>query len=184
MSRIVAGAAGGQRIAVPPHGVRPTSDRVREALFSLLEARGVLEDAVVLDLYAGSGALGLEALSRGALTATLVERDPRVCGVIQTNARTTNLTGALVRRASVPTFLKRATDTVDLVFVDPPYADTEDEVDAVLGLLPPWLSEGALVVLERDSRTRTPAWPEGLTPEEPRGYGETTLHLAGKAPKA
>jgi 16S rRNA (guanine966-N2)-methyltransferase len=177
MSRIVAGTAGGQRIQVPPHGVRPTSDRVREALFSLLAARGVLEDAVVLDLYAGSGALGLEALSRGALTATMVERDPRACGFIQTNVRTTGLTGALVRRASVPTYLKRPTDTVDLVLVDPPYAGTEDEVDTVLGLLVPWLSVDALVVLERDSRTRTPAWPEGLVAEEPRVYGETTLHL-------
>src|ERR1700760_1425088 len=117
MSRIVAGTAGGQRIAVPPNGVRPTSDRVREALFSLLEARGVIEDAAVLDLYAGSGALGLEALSRGALPPTL--------------------TGAMGRRAAVATFLKRATDTVDLVFVDPPYAGTEDEVDAVLAALPP-----------------------------------------------
>lgn len=179
MSRIVAGTAGGRRIAVPPNGVRPTSDRVREALFSLLAARGALEDAAVLDLYAGSGALGLESLSRGALTATLVERDPRACGFIQTNARTTGLTGALVRRASVPTFLKRPTDSVDLVFVDPPYADTEDEVDAVLAALPPWLAAGALVVVERDSRARTPAWPEGLAPEEPRVYGETALHLAG-----
>jgi 16S rRNA (guanine966-N2)-methyltransferase len=179
VSRIVAGTAGGQRIAVPPAGVRPTSDRVREALFSLLAARGVLEDAAVLDLYAGSGALGLEALSRGALTATLVERDPRACGVIATNARTTNLTGAHVRRAAVTTFLRRPTDSVDLVFVDPPYAGTEDEVDAVLAALPPWLAADALVVVERDSRTRTPAWPDGLLAEEPRVYGETTLHLAG-----
>jgi 16S rRNA (guanine966-N2)-methyltransferase len=180
VSRIVAGTAGGQRIAVPPTGVRPTSDKVREALFSLLDSRGRLEDAVVLDLYAGSGALGLEALSRGALTVTLVERDPRACGVIQQNAQSTNLRGAMVRRAAVATFLKRATDTVDLVLVDPPYADTEDEVDAVLALLPPWLAAGALVVVERDSRSRTPAWPEALTPEEPRVYGETTLHLASR----
>jgi 16S rRNA (guanine966-N2)-methyltransferase len=181
VSRIVAGTAGGQRLTVPPYGVRPTSDRVREALFSLLESRGVLEDAVVLDLYAGSGALGLEALSRGAMTATLVELDPRVCGAIKTNASTTNLRGALVRRASVTTFLKRPTDVVDLVFVDPPYADTSDEVDTVLAALPGWLAPGALVVVERDTRTRTPAWPDALTPEEPRVYGETTLHLAQRA---
>src|SRR3978361_2492409 len=107
MSRMGAGRAGGRGIAAPPVGVRPTSDRVREALFSLLAARGVLEAAVVLDLYAGSGALGLEALSRGALPATLVERDPRACAVIQSNASTTRLTGALVRRAAVATFVKR-----------------------------------------------------------------------------
>jgi 16S rRNA (guanine966-N2)-methyltransferase len=178
VSRIVAGTAGGQRIAVPPVGVRPTSDRVREALFSLLAARGVLEDAAVLDLYAGSGALGLEALSRGAARATLVDRHARACAVIRTNASTTGLTGAVVRRAAVTSFVRRPTDTVDLVFCDPPYAGTEDEVDAVLAALPPWLADGALVVVERDSRTRTPAWPEGLVPEAPRVYGETTLHLA------
>jgi 16S rRNA (guanine966-N2)-methyltransferase len=177
--RVIAGRYGGRALFAPPgRTTRPTSDRVREALFSLLEARGVLEDAVVLDLYAGSGALGLEALSRGALTATLVDRDPRACAVIRTNASTTQLSGALVRRAAVTSYVKRPTDTVDLVFVDPPYADTEDEVDTVLGLLPPWLADGALVVVERDSRTRVPAWPAALTAEEPRAYGETTLHLA------
>lgn len=181
MSRIVAGSAGGLRIAVPATGVRPTSEKVREALFSLLEARGLLEDAVVLDLYAGSGALGLEALSRGALTVTLVERDPRACGVIQQNVRSTNLNGASVRRASVPTFLARPTDTVDLVFVDPPYVGTEDEVDAALAALPVWLAAGALVVVERDSRSRPPAWPDALVPEPPRVYGETTLYLASTA---
>lgn len=178
MSRIVAGSAGGRRIAVPPTGVRPTSDRVREALFSLLDARGVLLDAAVLDLYAGSGALGLEALSRGAMTATLVERDPRACAVITTNVSSTGLRGALVRRAAVTTFLRRPTDTVDLALLDPPYADTEAEVDAALAMLPPWLAAGGLVVVERDTRSRAPAWPEALVAEEPREYGETTLHLA------
>lgn len=175
MTRIIGGRAGGRRIHVPPIGTRPTSDRVREALFSLLDARGVLEDAVVLDLFAGSGALGLEALSRGALTATLVERDPRACGVIQSNASAAALTGALVRRAAVATFLRRPTDSVDLVFVDPPY---DDPVDDVLGLLPPWLAPGATVVVERDVRSASPTWPEGFDVEEPRTYGETALYLA------
>ncbi|MDF2978924.1 MAG: methyltransferase [Actinomycetospora sp.] len=175
MARIIGGVAGGRRIAVPSTGTRPTSDRVREALFSALEARGAIEDAEVLDLYAGSGALGIEALSRGASTAVLVERDPRACAVIQANIGVAGVRGALVRRASVLAYLRRTPGPVDLVLVDPPYADP---VDDVVALLPRWTRSGALVVVERDARSPAPAWPDGLEPEEPRTYGETTLHLA------
>ena len=175
MARIIGGVAGGRRIAVPSTGTRPTSDRVREALFSALEARGAIEDAEVLDLYAGSGALGIEALSRGASTAVLVERDPRACAVIQANIGVAGVRGALVRRASVPAYLRRTPGPVDLVLVDPPYADP---IDDVVALLPRWTRSGALVVVERDARSPAPAWPDGLEPEEPRTYGETTLHLA------
>lgn len=173
--RIIGGVAGGRRIAVPPTGTRPTSDRVREALFSLLDARGVLEDAQVLDLFAGSGALGIEALSRGASTAVLVERDPRVCAVIQTNASVAGVSGALVRRSAVVPFLRRTPTPVELVFVDPPYTDPVDEV---VTLLPRWTTDDGLVVVERDARAPAPGWPEGLEAEEPRAYGETVLHLA------
>jgi 16S rRNA (guanine966-N2)-methyltransferase len=176
VTRLIGGAAGGRRIAVPPTGTRPTSDRVREALFSVLEARGAVEDAHVLDLFAGSGALGLEALSRGAAGAILVERDPRACAVIQSNVTAAGVHGALVRRAAVAAFLKRTPTPVDLVFVDPPYAEP---VDAVLALLVPWLADGALVVVEREVRSLAPAWPEGLAPEQARTYGDTALHLAG-----
>ncbi|MDD7964389.1 16S rRNA (guanine(966)-N(2))-methyltransferase RsmD [Actinomycetospora lemnae] len=175
MTRIIGGVAGGRQIAVPPTGTRPTADRVREALFSALEARDALEDAEVLDLFAGSGALGIEALSRGASTALLVERDPRACAVIQSNVGVAGVRGALVRRSSVLAYLKRTPGPVDLVFVDPPYADP---VDAVLALLPRWVRGGGLVVVERDTRSPAPTWPEGLDPEVPRTYGETTLHLA------
>ncbi|PVZ14534.1 16S rRNA (guanine(966)-N(2))-methyltransferase RsmD [Actinomycetospora cinnamomea] len=181
MTRIIGGVAGGRRIAVPPTGTRPTSDRVREALFSALEARGVIEDAEVLDLYAGSGALGIEALSRGASTAVLVERDPRACAVIQANARVAGVRGATVRRSAVLAFLRRTPAPVDLVLLDPPYREPADSLDAVLALLPRWTRSGGLVVLERDARSPAPAWPEGLEPEEPRTYGETTLHLATAA---
>lgn len=175
MTRIIGGTAGGRTIAVPPTGTRPTSDRVREALFSALDARGAIEDAEVLDLFAGSGALGIEALSRGASTAVLVERDPRACAVIQSNIAAAGVRGALVRRSAVLAFLRRTPGPVDLVLVDPPYTDP---VDDVLALLPRWTRTGAVVVVERDTRSGTPVWPDGLEPEEPRTYGETTLHLA------
>jgi 16S rRNA (guanine966-N2)-methyltransferase len=175
MARIIGGVAGGRRIAVPSTGTRPTSDRVREALFSALEARGAIEDAEVLDLYAGSGALGIEALSRGASTAVLVERDPRACAVIRANIGAAGVRGALVRHSAVLAYLRRTPGPVDLVLVDPPYADP---IDDVVALLPRWTRPGALVVVERDARSPAPAWPDGLEPEEPRTYGETTLHLA------
>jgi len=178
MTRIIGGTAGGRRIAVPPTGTRPTSDRVREALFSALEARGALADADVLDLYAGSGALGIEALSRGAATAVLVERDPRACAVIQGNVAVAGVQGALVRRSAVLAYLRRPPGPVDLVLVDPPYGDPVDAVDTVVALLPRWTRPGGLVVVERDARSPAPAWPDGLEPEDPRTYGETTLHLA------
>lgn len=176
--RIIGGRAGGRRLTVPPTGTRPTSDRVREALFSALEARGVIEDARVLDLYSGSGSLGLEALSRGASTVVLVERDPRACAVITTNARTVGVAGALVRRAAAATYLRRTPDPVDLVFLDPPYAEPDAAVAELLVLLERWLARDAVVVVERDARSPAPGWPAGLEPEEPRAYGETTLHLA------
>src|SRR5918997_1543562 len=172
MARIIGGVAGGRRIAVPPSGTRPTSDRVREALFSALQAPGAIEDPEVLDLYAGSGALGIEALSRGASTAVLVERDPRACAVIRANIGVAGVRGALVRRSSVLAHLRRTPGPVDLVLVDPPYADP---IDDVVALLPRWTRSGALVVVERDARSPAPAWPDGLEPEEPRTYGETTL---------
>ena len=178
MTRVIGGVAGGRRIAVPPTGTRPTSDRVREALFSLLEARGAIEDAEVLDLYAGSGALGIEALSRGASTAVLVERDPRACATIQSNVGVAGVHGALVRRSAVSAYLKRTPGPVDLVFVDPPYTDGVDSVDQVVALLPRWTRTDALVVVERDARSAAPTWPDDLVAEEPRSYGETVLHLA------
>lgn len=121
--RIVAGSAGGRRLQAPAGGaVRPTTERVREAVFSSLLSRSALEGARVLDLFAGSGAMGIEALSRGAGAATFVESDPRAVAAIEANLAATGLVAdATVAKADVLAFLKRAAGTWDIAFVDPPY---------------------------------------------------------------
>ncbi len=135
MTRIIAGRAGGRRIAVPAGGTRPTSDRVREALFSALTVDPGLDGAAVLDLCAGSGALGLEALSRGAEHALFVEADRRASAVLRRNVEALDLPGATVRAASAATVLSGAADRrYDLVLVDPPYATTDAEVARWLSL--------------------------------------------------
>ena len=144
MTRIIGGAAGGRRIAVPPRGTRPTTDRVRESLFNILTARLELTGLKVLDLYAGSGALGLEALSRGAAAALFVESDPRTGSVIARNIETLGLRGATLRRGAVATVLAAGTAAAfDLVLADPPYDVDAAEVEAVLAALPAhgWVHE-------------------------------------------
>ena len=183
MTRIVAGSAGGRPLKVPPGaGTRPTSDRVREALFSRLESLGALDGARVLDLYAGSGALGLEALSRGAASAVLVEAAPRAAAVARANAAALGLPGAHVVAAKVERYLPGAPAAgFDLVLVDPPYALPEDDLAAVLVALAPALDPGALVVVERSARGPEPSWPPGWRREDSRRYGETALWFAAPA---
>ena len=184
MTRIIAGTLGGRTLRTPAgSGTRPTSDRVREALFSALEARDVLDGAHVLDLYAGSGALGLEAVSRGARSAVLVESGRRAAATVTANVRSLGVEGVRVLTATVASALSAEPgpdDAADLVFLDPPYDLSGDEVAAVLARLTAgWLAPGATVVLERSSRSPEPSWPEGLTQVgRPRRYGETTLWLA------
>ena len=179
MTRIVAGAAGGRRLEVPPSGTRPTSDRVREALFSALEAAVGLDGARVLDLYAGSGALGLEALSRGAGLATFVESDRRAGEILRRNAKGLGLPGADVRLGTVQSVLATTPgDRYDLIFVDPPYALGEPELAEVLAALRSWAAEDATLIVERSTRSEDPRWPEGIEPTRSRKYGETTLHWA------
>ncbi len=177
--RIVAGLAKGRRISAPPgEEVRPTADRVREALFSSLQTR--LPDARVLDLYAGSGALGLEALSRGAAQATLVERDRRTLTVLRANVEVVGLPGAVVLPVDVSTALagQLPGGPFDLVFADPPYRTSAAEVDRMLAALVDHLAPGAQVVVERARRDAAPTWPPVLQPVEPRVYGATVLHRA------
>ncbi|MAO79871.1 16S rRNA (guanine(966)-N(2))-methyltransferase RsmD [uncultured Nocardioides sp.] len=183
MTRIIGGSAGGRRLETPRgEATRPTSDRVREALFSAVESWcGTLSGLRVLDLYAGSGALGLEACSRGADHALLVERDRRTAAVITANARTLGLPGARVVAASVGTVLASAPDRpYDLVLADPPYPLPAEEVDADLEALVAhgWLAGDALVVVERGRRSPEPSWPVGFTAQRRRKYGETTLWSA------
>ncbi|OBG94426.1 16S rRNA (guanine(966)-N(2))-methyltransferase RsmD [Mycobacterium sp. E136] len=185
MTRIIAGALGGRRITVPQQrsgsGTRPTTDRVREALFNVLAARVDLSGAAVLDLYAGSGALGLEALSRGAAQATFVESDRRAAAVIADNVAALGVTGATVRRGAVAAVLAAdAPRRVDLVLADPPYDVAAEEVESVLRLLAErgWAGAGTVVVVERAANGPPLAWPPGWREWPSRTYGDTRLELA------
>jgi 16S rRNA (guanine966-N2)-methyltransferase len=183
VTRIISGRAGGLRLATPAGaGTRPTSDRVREALFSRLEHLDVLLNARVLDLYAGSGALGLEAASRGALDVLLVEADRAAAAVARKNSKVIGIPGISVLATTVQRALSTTPATRrTLVFLDPPYDLDEGALAADLAALvgQQWLAEDALVVVERSSRSPEPLWPEALQPEGERRYGETRIWFAG-----
>ena len=186
MTRIIAGAARGRRLTVPGQGTRPTSDRVREALFSSVESRiGALGGAHVADLYSGSGAIGLEALSRGAVHALLVERDRAALAVIRTNADAVGLPGAVVlaqdvTRLTSTTPPASAAPPFDLVFVDPPYDVADEVVEEVLSGLAMhgWLAAEALVLVERGRRAAAFTWPAGYDAHRDRAYGDTVVRSA------
>jgi 16S rRNA (guanine966-N2)-methyltransferase len=166
---------------VPARGTRPTTDRVREALFNVLAARRDFDGLRVLDLYAGSGALGLEALSRGAVSALFVESDSRAAAVINRNIATLGLPGATVRRGAVAAVLASGTDrTVDLVLADPPYEVSTVEIEGVLDSLDRngWLGPGSVVVVERSASSAELTWPPGWTAWPVRRYGDTRVELA------
>jgi 16S rRNA (guanine966-N2)-methyltransferase len=183
MTRIISGYAGSRRIAVPRSGTRPTSDRVREAVFSALEARDVIPGSTVLDLYAGSGALGLEAASRGAATVVLVEKNPAAAKVCRENARLLQQGAPKpapridVQASSVASYLGASSDRgiVDVVFIDPPYELGDDELTQNLAALVDQLAPGAIVVVERSARSTQPVLPPGLELDRRKDYGETTL---------
>jgi 16S rRNA (guanine966-N2)-methyltransferase len=178
VTRIVAGTAGGRRLAVPPKGTRPTSDRVREALFSAVESAVDLDGTRVLDLYAGSGALGLEALSRGAAAAVFVESAPAALTVLRRNVAALALPGE-VRAGKVATVLAAGSPTTyDLVLADPPYAmeDLDQELTSLVS--DGWVGPGSLVIIERSRRAADLTWPDPLEPMKVRHYGETSVHWA------
>lgn len=187
MTRIVAGTVGGRTLQVPPRGTRPTSDRVREAIFSRLEHLDVLDGARVADLYAGSGALGLEAASRGARDVVLVDCARQAADVARRNVAALGL-GSVVtvvadaaeRWAAGAAGAAAARGGLDLVFLDPPYDLAEDALARVLEHLaaPGALAAGAVVVVERSTRSPEPLWPAGLVPFARKDYGETAVHYA------
>src|ERR1700730_13876659 len=174
MARVIAGEAGGRRLAVPAgRNSRPTSDRAREGLFAtIVSLTGSLDGARVLDLYAGSGAVGLEALSRGAEHVLLVESGPRAARVIRDNIEAIGLAGAEVLTDRVERVLVRGPEhgRYDVVFADPPYALAGDEVSAMLQTLSDhgWLAPGALMIVERATRPGPVSWPAGIAPGRAR----------------
>ncbi len=221
VARVIAGEAGGRRLTVPSgRSTRPTSDRAREGLFATVTSiLGPLAGARVLDLYAGSGAVGLEALSRGAEHVLLVESSARAADVIRQNIAAIGLPGATVIADRVERVLARGPEPrsepgpvpapvpspvpgpapgpksspepgrppgrYDVVFADPPYAAPDEEMTRVLSLLADsgWLAAGALVVVERATRSGPVCWPEGFVPDRARRYGEATFWY-GLGPEA
>jgi 16S rRNA (guanine966-N2)-methyltransferase len=201
VARVIAGEAGGRRLAVPAgRDTRPTSDRAREGLFATISSVfGPLDGARVLDLYAGSGAVGLEALSRGAEHVLLVEAGARAARVIMQNIEAIGLPGAVLAADRVERVLARgpapagvqdgtaqgragiqdgtAQGRYDVVFADPPYALADAEVARILSLLAErdWLAPGALVIVERATRSGPVSWPDGFVPDRARRYGEATF---------
>ena len=194
MTRIIAGRAGGRRLVTAPGtATRPTADRAREGLFAtVLAVLGGLDGAAVLDLYAGSGAVGLEALSRGAADVVLVESDARAARVIRENVALVGLPGSQLVTDKVDRVLARGPGyrrARDFVFADPPYAVGNDELTQMLAALlrHGWLAPGALVAIERSTRSGAPEWPVGYESDRSRRYGEATLWYglaAGAQPAA
>ncbi|WP_028327021.1 16S rRNA (guanine(966)-N(2))-methyltransferase RsmD [Dermatophilus congolensis] len=180
MTRIVAGRFRGRRLDTPKGDrTRPTTDRVREALFSRLDHFDVLAGARVLDLYAGSGALAFEALSRGAAQAVLVESARSVAAVAGGNARDLGVADvvSVVTGSAVSYVPQVEQGAFRVVFIDPPYEVANEVIEAICGRLavPGVLDPDAVVVVERSSRTAEPVWPLGLECFDGRTYGETQL---------
>lgn len=184
--RIVAGEAKGRRLFSPPNNTRPTSDRVREALFNTLTNLLDWPQTTVLDLYAGSGAVGLEAASRGAQQVTLVEKLPAAVSCVRKNKQLLgeSATQVEVHRGSAQTFLQQAVKTpgapYDFVFMDPPYDQVAQDIPTILELLveKEWVSEGSVIVVERSVRDKAISWPEEYENYRIRKYGETAIDIA------
>lgn len=181
MTRIIAGEFRGRRLAVPADTTRPTSDRVREAVFSMLSSRMDLSDLRVLDLYAGTGALGIEAVSRGAASAVLVESDRRAAGVLRDNIAVCGASSRVrIVNRSVESFLAAPAGIYDLIFLDPPYGVSDDEVDAVIAGSVAVLAPGGWVVVERGRRSNEVTWPAGVEEVTSKQYGDTVVQVGSR----
>ncbi len=189
MPRIIAGALGGRTVPGPPgSGTRPTSDRVREAVFSRLSGWDAIADRRVLDLFAGTGALAFEALSRGARDAELVEAHARTAGQIGRTARELGIAmRCRVRSARAEAVVavlasdiaSGRVDPFGLVFIDPPYEVPTSAVESLVAALAPALEPDAVVVVERSSRSTSLTWPRGFADDGTKSYGETVVQYGG-----
>ena len=186
MTRIIGGIAGSRKLVSPAKTTRPTSDRIRESLFSKLESRDLLESSHVLDLYAGTGALALEAVSRGASVAWMVERDGKAAAVCVANARLVQKAlqdeeleaeTKVVNKSVAAMLAGEASTRFDIVFIDPPYEVTNEEVTANLAALEGHLNADAVVIVERSSRSGAVSAPKYLTFDEEKSYGDTVLYF-------
>ena len=175
MTRIISGLVGGRRIEVPKSGVRPTTDRVRESLFSALDSRIQNWNQIqVLDLFAGSGALGIEALSRGATAATFVEQDKQAAQIISRNLKDLNLSGEVVV-ANALNF--QPANSYNLVIADPPYEVSDQQLQDLVYLIKDRIDQAGLVVVERGSKSEF-SWPSGFEGLITRNYGDTAIFLS------
>ena len=183
MNRIISGEARGRKIKVPPEGTRPTSDRAREGLFSSLQVRFGFVDMHVLDLFAGSGALGLEAASRGAAEVVLVENNPEAVRVIEYNSGVVGPPNVTIEPVKASTYLARAPrNHFDIVLADPPYELADEAVAEMVEALKPVLHDGAVVVVERHRESPETDWPKEFTPTgqklKKRLYGIARMDMA------
>lgn len=183
MNRIISGEARGRKIKVPPEGTRPTSDRAREGLFSSLQVRFGFVEMNVLDLFAGSGALGLEAASRGAAEVVLVENNPEAVRIIEYNANVVGHPNTVIEPVKASTYLARAPKNhFDIVLADPPYELIDEAVAEMVEALKPTLRDGAVVVVERHRESPETAWPPEFTPTgqklKKRLYGIARMDMA------
>ncbi|WRS29488.1 16S rRNA (guanine(966)-N(2))-methyltransferase RsmD [Actinomycetaceae bacterium MB13-C1-2] len=181
MTRVIAGTAKGQRLVVPDMGTRPTSDRIRESIFARLDSWNAVANAETLDLFAGSGALAIESLSRGASRATLVDSSAKAIKSVNQNLASTGLSGrASVTRQRALAFLQRGADGTlyELIFVDPPYAMSETELSAHLELLSQMVTNDATIVIERAARSPEPVIPTEWEMLSSRKWGDTAAWFA------
>ncbi|MDY6049792.1 MAG: 16S rRNA (guanine(966)-N(2))-methyltransferase RsmD [Corynebacterium sp.] len=183
MARIISGIARGRSLSIPPAGTRPTTDRAKEGLFSSLSVRFGFTDAVVLDLFAGSGALGLEAASRGAREVVLVESNHTAAEIAHRNADKVGVPGVRVVESEASRYVATAPrDHFDIILADPPYALSDAAIAEMVTATVPLLTHGGVLVVERHVESAATPWPANMTPTtqklKKRTYGTTRFDMA------